>query len=137
MAEKKPRILLIDDQPEVLPSYAATLEARGFEVVQKQYTGPADIYEIFQAALKPANRIDAVLTDLMWKGMPYGGQVASGLKDMGFNGPVAVHSSEPKPEFAAALKNMGTIGLFKKGEWDVIDTALKEALAAKGKERGA
>jgi DNA-binding NtrC family response regulator len=131
-AAKKPKVLLVDDQAEQLPEFAAALQARGYEVVQKHFADWGDLHDTIREAMKPANRIDVVLTDLMWRGDAYGSQIALNLKEMGFNGAIAVHTSEMDQETDAYLKEEGLLGLFKKRDWDAIDQAIKGALQGRG-----
>jgi len=121
----------VDDQADQLPGFARKLEALGYDAVQKHFIGWADADDVIREAMKPANRIDGVLTDLMWKGNPYGAQIASGLQSMHFNGVIAVQSNELNPDVDHMLKAQNMLGLFKKGDWDKIDQALKQALQAR------
>ncbi len=136
---KKPRLLLIDDMDVLLPKLAENFEKQGFEVVKMHLgeSGHSDETMIhgkqadaIRYAINSANRIDAVVTDLNEPGgVPYGRYVVKDLKKSGFNGPIAVHSSEPDAEYASRLIEDGAIGFFSKKQPENTVAALNEALA--------
>jgi CheY-like chemotaxis protein len=144
---RKPRLLLVDDMGIMLPKLAENLEKQGFEVIKvhlgkdapsddKSVLHIATIEDVTKYAMTPANRIDTVVTDLNDRNYPYGRYVVADLAKHKFNGPIAVHSGEPNPEMDANVKAKGAIGLFNKGEPEVIAQAIKQALAECAKAKG-
>jgi CheY-like chemotaxis protein len=55
--EKKPRILIVEDDPDVMQVYCALLERNGYEVITANYALPA----LFSVIRKPP---DLILADL-------------------------------------------------------------------------
>ena len=97
-----PRVLLVDDNLDMLESAAAVL-ASGFEIVGRANDG--------RAALEAAGRLhpDVIVLDISMPGMG-GLEVASRLKAAGSNAAVVFLTVHDDEEFVRAASDAGGLG---------------------------
>lgn len=130
--DEEPRILLVDDEENLLRSVAKTLFREGFDVETAENNTVA--FELVQESLAEDEPFHLIIIDL---NMPdfsgnesrYAGlELLERLKDVIPNTPVIVNSAWDEVETAKLCIEKGAADYFVKGRTDEMLTKIKRAL---------
>jgi len=134
--ETEPRILVVDDEENLLRSVEKTLFRAGFEV--ETADGNIAAYELVQAAMVEGEPFDLVILDLNMpnfegKESKYAGlELLERLKKLSPGTPVIVNSAWDEVETAKACLNKGASDYFVKGRTDEMLQKIRTVLGMAG-----
>lgn len=120
--DTEPRILVVDDEENLLRSVEKTLFREGYDV--ETASGNAEAYTIMQEALSEEEPFDLVLLDLNMpdfdgKESKYAGlQLLERLKEIAPDVPVIINSAWDEVETAKMCIDKGATDYFVKGRTD-------------------
>jgi DNA-binding response OmpR family regulator len=125
MADKK-KILLIDDDPDIIDSIKAVLQKSGFEVITAE-----NAKDGIESAV--SNKPDLILCDMMMERVDAGSKVAEELGRKGLKAPIFLLSSIGSATASnIELDKLGFRGVFQKPvNPDHMITAIKRTLDIK------
>lgn len=130
--ETEPKILVVDDEENLLRSVEKTLFREGFEVETAE--GNKTAYELIQDALVAGQPFDLVILDLNMpnfegKESKYAGlELLERLKKLSPGTPVIVNSAWDEVETAKACIDKGAADYFVKGRTDEMLQKIRAVL---------
>ena len=130
--ETEPRILVVDDEENLLRSVEKTLFRAGFEVETAE--GNVTAYELVQEAMVKGHPFDLVILDLNMpnfagKESRYAGlELLERLKKFSPQTPVIVNSAWDEVETAKACLNKGAADYFVKGRTEEMLQKIRAVL---------
>lgn len=130
--DTEPKILLVDDEANLLRSMAKTLLREGFDVETAE--GNADAYELVQDAMVEGPAFDLVILDLNMpnfegKESRYAGlELLERLKKLNPGLPVIVNSAWDEVETAKVCIDKGAADYFVKGRTDEMLQKIRAVL---------
>ena len=130
--DREPRILVVDDEENLLRSVEKTLLREGFDVETAE--GNSDAYELIQRAIAEGHSFDLVILDLNMpnfegKESRYAGlELLERLKKLSSNTPIIVNSAWDEVETAKACIDKGAADYFVKGRTDEMLQKIRAVL---------
>jgi DNA-binding response OmpR family regulator len=134
--DREPRILVVDDEENLLRSVEKTLLREGFDVETAE--GNPDAYQLVQRALAEGHPFDLVILDLNMpnfegKESRYAGlELLERLKKLSSSTPIIVNSAWDEVETAKACIDKGAADYFVKGRTDEMLQKIRAVLGIAG-----
>ncbi len=129
MTEPKPRILLVDDEPNLRKVYAAILQQQGYEV----HTEPDGAAALARVRSAPGDTFDAVLTDLRMPNVD-GMQLLETLIREEPGLPVIILTAHGSTDAAVKAMKLGAFDFLEKPfEKDQVQAVVAKAVATRAR----